>query len=103
MVKEITSQNFEAEVKNASKPVLLDFYAEWCGPCKQMAPEFEALAAELSGSHVFGKVNIDNERDLAIQHGISSIPTLVLYKDGTHSIVGVGYLGKDEIRAQLAA
>ena len=102
MVKEITAANFEQEVKNASLPVVIDFFAEWCGPCQQMAPHFEQLAEELSDSYVFCKVNIDNERDLAVDHGISSIPTLVMYKDGERVAAESGFLSKDEIKTKVA-
>ena len=103
MVTEITSTNFDQEVKNASKPVVIDFFAEWCGPCQQMAPHFEELAKELSSQYSFCKVNIDNERELAIDHGISSIPTLVMYKDGERVATESGFHSKDELAAKLAA
>lgn len=64
MAKEITSANFEQEVKNSTKPVIIDFFAEWCGPCQQMAPHFEALSEELGDTYTFGKINIENEREL---------------------------------------
>lgn len=102
MVKNLTAANFDAEIKNASLPAVVDFFAEWCGPCREMAPAFEALAGEMDGQCVFGKVDIDNERELAIDHGITSIPTLVMYKDGERVATISGAMGKDELKAKLS-
>jgi len=78
----ITSGNFEQEVLNSSIPVLLDFWAPWCGPCKTIGPFIDQLAGEYEGRIKMGKVNVDEEGDLAAHHSIVSIPNLVLYKDG---------------------
>ena len=102
MVKTITAANFEAEIKNADLPAVVDFFAEWCGPCREMAPAFEELSNEMDGQCVFGKVNIDDERDLAIDHGITSIPTLVMYKGGERVATVSGAMSKDELKAKIA-
>jgi thioredoxin 1 len=78
----ITSQNFDAEVVTSSIPVLLDFWASWCGPCRMIAPFIEQIAEEYDGRLKVGKINVDEEIELAGKHGISSIPTLAVYKDG---------------------
>ena len=87
----ITVANFENEVLHSDKPVLLDFYADWCGPCKMLGPVIDGLADELSGKAVVGKVNIDDEPDLAAKYGVVTIPTIILFKDGqeVNRLVGV--------------
>lgn len=101
MVKTITASSFDADVKNESLPVVIDFFAEWCGPCREMAPAFEELATEMSGQWVCGKINIDDERELAIDHGITSIPTLIVYRNGERVISLSGAMSKDEIKVKV--
>ncbi len=97
MVKHITEASFTHDVINASKPIIIDFFAEWCGPCRQMAPHFEELSKELEHQYIFGKVNIDDDRSLAVNHGITSIPTLIFYKNGKQVGSICGFLSKQEI------
>jgi len=79
---ELTTGNFAAEVEKSTIPVLVDFWAEWCGPCRSIAPHIDALAAQYAGRLKVGKVNVDQEPDLAGRFGIVSIPTLIVFKDG---------------------
>ena len=78
----ITAANFENEVLHSDKPVLLDFYADWCGPCKMLSPVLQELAEEKSGTLKVGKVNVDEQPELASQFGVMSIPTLLVFRDG---------------------
>ena len=89
-VKEFTDSNFDAEVLQSSDPVLVDFWAPWCGPCRQIAPMIDELAGENPGVKI-GKVNIDDNPQAAQKYGVSSIPTLLVFKGGqvTESFVGV--------------
>ena len=93
----ITNDNFEQEVLAAKIPVILDFWAEWCGPCQMQGPVFEALADELDGKVKFGKVNVDEEAALALKYQVMSIPTLVVMQYGIFKTKAVGLQDREAI------
>ncbi len=97
----INKSNFENEVINADKPVLLDFYADWCGPCKMLSPVLSEIADEYADVIRVAKVNVDDEPELAMKFKVSSIPMLVFFKDGRIVSTSVGYRPKDEILNEL--
>ena len=97
----LTESNFEQEVLKASAPVLVDFWAEWCGPCKMLAPILDDLAGEYEGRVKVGKVNVDDHQQLAINYGITNIPTLLLFKGGEVAAQMMGLSSKKEYRQKL--
>ena len=97
----LTSQNFDSEARCASLPVLIDFYADWCGPCKMLAPTIEEIAAE-AGGYLVGKVNVDEAPALAEEFSVMSIPTLIVLKNGKEAARLVGVRPKEAILALLA-
>ncbi len=101
MEKKFTTANFEAEVLKADKPVLVDFYADWCGPCRKMAPAIEALAEELADAAVVGKLNVDDNEEIAMKYGVMSIPTLIVFKNGQAVKKAVGVHAKEDLEKMI--
>ena len=97
----LTQENFAKEVLQSPTPVLVDFWAEWCGPCKMLAPVLDELAEEYTGRVRIGKVNIDEHQELATQYGIQSIPTLLLFNQGQVTEQVVGLRSKRELKAKF--
>ena len=100
MELELTLDNFDAEI-GKSTPILVDFWAAWCGPCRMLSGVIQQLANESDGSYRVGKVNVDEEPDLTMQYNVSSIPTLMVFKNGQLVNKAVGYREKDEILKML--
>ncbi len=99
----LTDDNFEEEVLNADEPVLVDFWATWCGPCRQIAPIVEDLADEYEGRAKVGKVDVDENPQTAQEYGVRSIPTLMFFKDGEAQEQVVGAAGKQSLKENLEA
>ncbi len=97
----ITKNNFDAEVLNSKEPILLDFWASWCGPCKMVAPALDEIAEEVAGTAKVGKINIDEETELANRFRVMSIPTLMVVKDGRVAAQAVGARPKKDILRML--
>ncbi|HHW45701.1 MAG TPA: thioredoxin [Clostridiales bacterium] len=101
MAIEITKENFEEEVIKSDIPVLVDFWAAWCGPCRMIAPTIEELADELDGVVKVGKVDVDAQPELAYQFNVMSIPTLIVFKNGKVANQNVGLISKADIKKML--
>lgn len=96
-VLKITSENYEKEVLESDKPVLIDFYADWCGPCRMMGPIIDEIAEEKGETIKVGKVNVDENQDLAMKYGVMTIPTIAIIKNGEVEKTFVGVRSKSEI------
>ena len=101
MSLKITQQNFDNEVLKSATPVLVDFWAEWCGPCRMIAPVLDELSKAMEGKLKIAKVNVDEEQDLAVKFNVMSIPTLLLFKDGKPVTQIVGAMSKDQLLARI--
>jgi thioredoxin 1 len=97
----ITKENFEKEVLKSDIPVLVDFWATWCGPCRMLAPIIDEIAEDYDGKVKVGKINVDEEEELAVKFGISSIPTVLLFKNGEITDKSIGYKQKSHFEAML--
>jgi thioredoxin 1 len=95
--KKVTDQSFATDVLASTTPVLVDFWAEWCGPCRMIAPALEEIAAELDGKITIAKLNIDENNNTAIKYGVRSIPTLIVFKGGQPAAMKVGAAAKSEL------
>mgnify|MGYP004552626663 CR=1 FL=1 len=100
-VTKVNEQNFQTEVLSSAQTVLVDFYADWCGPCKMLAPTVAELAEEYEGRVRVGKLNVDEQPELAIRYKVASIPTLLLFRNGEPVAKSVGYCEKAELTALL--
>jgi thioredoxin 1 len=102
-ISQLSEATFAEEVNGASEPVLVDFWAEWCGPCKTIAPVLEEMAEEQSGKLRIAKVDVDANQGLALQYGVQSIPTMIVFKDGVEVHRMVGARGKAQMLEDLSA
>ncbi len=102
-IAQLTTQNFKSTVSASATPMLIDFWAPWCGPCKAIAPILEELATELDGKLTIAKVNIDDHGDVATEYGIRAIPTMLLFKGGKVVEQLVGMMPKAALKAKIAA
>ena len=101
MIISITQHNFKQEIENSSKPVVVDVFATWCGPCKYMAPLFEELATKYANIYTFAKLNVDEERDIAIEYGVTSVPTFLFIKNGKLVDSLVGYMPIEDLETKM--
>lgn len=101
MALSITQHNVEQVINETTKPIIIDVYAPWCGPCQQMEPIIEELEKELGDRYLFAKLNVDEARDLSIKYGISSVPTFVFIKDGTVKGKETGFMHKEALKEKI--
>ncbi len=99
----ITEENFEQEITKSSKPIVLDVYASWCGPCQQMMPIMEELEKEMSDRYKFAQLNVDEAREISIKYGVTSVPTFIFIKNNDIKGKETGYISKDVLREKIEA
>jgi len=102
-VLEVSVANFDAEVLQANLPVLVDFWAPWCGPCRAMSPVLDAVSQELAGKVKIVKLNVDDNQQIAVRFGVSAIPTLIIFKNGQPADRIVGVVPREELTRRLTA
>lgn len=103
MAVAITQENFDAEITNATMPIVLDVYASWCGPCQQMTPIVEELEKELGSKYKFVKLNVDEAREISIKYGVTSVPTFVFIKNGEVKGKETGFMSKEVLQEKIEA
>lgn len=101
MVVTLTKDNFEKEIEQSSKPVVIDVSASWCGPCQQMKPIFEQTAQELGSTYKFAELNVDEAREIAIKYGVTSVPTFIFIKDGEIKGKERGFMPQEDLTAKI--
>jgi thioredoxin 1 len=101
MIHHLTKTNLDDVVTHATKPVIIDVYATWCGPCQQVKPIFESLAKELCDSYVFAELNVDEARELAVTYGVTSVPSFIFIQDGVVKGKALGYMPKEVLKKKI--
>lgn len=101
MILTLTKHNAQQEIEKATKPIVIDVFATWCGPCMEMKPIFEAVAQKYENEYIFAQLNVDEAREFAIQFGVTSIPTFIFLKD--HKVVGkeIGYMNEEDLTEKV--
>lgn len=101
MAVKITNDNFKTEIEQEQGPIVLDIFANWCGPCQQMKPIFEELENELGEAYKFVELNVDDARDISIKYGVTSVPTFIFIKEGQIKGKETGYMSKDDLKEKI--